>query len=187
MKIKASFTIEAVFVMPVVLFTIIFIIYLSFCLHDYCKIRGLTDVALLKASMNLKHDAEITGGRVNLDKLNDGLISSLLGKKDIKEQQIESHIRNLLSKGLIVTKITDVNVTMGVYDLSVRVEGYIKAPLKSLLWLISPDNTLVVEAKTTSHYPADTVRISEVILDTGSKIKGSDKLKESIGKLIPNQ
>jgi hypothetical protein len=45
---------------------------------------------------------------------------------------------------------------------------------------------LVVKAKSAYHYPANFIRVSEVILDTGSKIKGYDKIKETISKLIPD-
>lgn len=186
MKIKASFTIEAVFIMPIVLFTMVFIIYLSFYLHDYCKILGITDGALHKASMNLKHEADIASGRVNYEEINSGLISRIFENPSSKVKEIEENINKRLSKGLIATEITDVNATKGVLNLSVRVEGSFKFPLKGLQWIISWNNTLVVEAKSAYHYPADSVRISEVILDTGTKIKGFDKIKESIGKLIPD-
>ena len=59
MKAKASFTIEAVFIMPIVLFTVVSIIYISFYLHDYCRMQGITDMVLHKAAMNLKHEADI--------------------------------------------------------------------------------------------------------------------------------
>lgn len=186
MKIKASFTIEAVFIMPIVLFTMVFILYLSFYLHDYCRIRGITDGALHKASMNLKHEADIITGRVNYEEINNGLISKIFEKPASKEKDIENYINKLLSKGLIATEITDVNASMGILNLSVRVEGSFNIPLKGLQWIISSDNTLLVEAKSSNHNPGDSVRISEVILDTGSKIKGFDKIKESIEKLLPD-
>lgn len=185
MKIKASFTIEAVFIMPIVLFTMVFIIYLSFYLHDYCRIRGITDGSLHKAAMNLKHEADIDSGRVNYDEINKGLLSRIFENSDSKETEIENYISKLLSKGLIATRITDVHVSKKLLNISVRVEGSFKFPLRSLQWIISFDKAMVVEAKSSYHYPADSVRISEVILDTGSKIKGFDKIKESIGKLLP--
>lgn len=184
MRLKASFTIEAVFIMPIVLFTMVFIIYLSFYLHDYCKIRGITDGVLHKASMNLKHQTDVASGRVNYDEINNGLLDRIFGNPDSKEMEIENYISRLLSKGLIATEITDINATKGTLNLSIRVEASFKFPLKGLQWIISSDRTMLVEAKSAYHYPADSVRLSEVILDTGSKIKGFDKLKESIGRLL---
>jgi hypothetical protein len=184
MKAKASFTIEAVFIMPIVFFTVVSIIYISFYLHDYCRMQGITDMVLHKAAMNLKHEADIGTGKVDYDEINRGLLSQIFKKADNKEKEIDNYIRELLSKGLIATDITNVHVSKGVLELSIRVEGSFMFPLKGLQWVIAFDNTLVAEAKSTYHYPANFVRISEVILDTGSKIKGFDKIKESIGRLI---
>ncbi len=186
MKTKASFTIEAVFIMPIVLFTMVFIIYLSFYLHDHCRILGITDGALHKASMNLKHEANIITGRVNYNEINNGLVSRIFDNSNYQEKEIENYINKLLSKGLIATEIREVNATKGTLNISIRVEGNFKFPLKGLQWIISSNNNLLIEAKSAYHYPADSVRISEVILDTGSKIKGFDKIKESIGKLVPD-
>ncbi|TAH73875.1 MAG: hypothetical protein EWM47_02075 [Anaerolineaceae bacterium] len=184
-KIKASFTIEAVFIMPIVIFAIIFIIYLSFYLHDYCKMQGITNGVLHKATMNLKHETDIGTGKVNYDEINKGLISQIFESSDSKEKEIEDYTIKLLSKSLIATKITDVHVSKGILNLSIKVEGKFQFPLKGLLWIIPFDKTLLVEIKSAYHYPANSIRLSEVILDTGSKIKGFDKIKESIEKLMP--
>lgn len=185
MKIKASFSIEAVFIIPIVFFTIVSIIYLSFYLHDYSKIQGIADGVLHKAVMNNKQGADISTGRVNYEEINRGLVSQIFGGTESKEHEIENYLASILSKSLIVTRITNIDVTKNILDLSIRVEGEFQFPLKGLQWLSSLDNTLVVEAKSAYHNPANFIRISEVILDTGSKFKGFDKIKETIGRLIP--
>lgn len=184
-RAKASLTVEAVFVLPIVIFTMVFIIYLSFYLYDYCIIRGITDGVLHKAAMNIKHEADIESGSVNYDEINKGLFSRIFEESDSKEKEIEACINKLLSKGLIATRVTDVKVTKKAFSITVRVEGSFMFPFKGLLWIIPLDNTLLVEAKSTLHHPADTVRMSEVILDTGSRIEGLDKIKKGIGSLIP--
>lgn len=184
-RIGASFTIEAVFIIPIVFYTIVFIIYLSFYLHDYSRIQGVTDGVLHKAAMNIKHEADIGSGKVNYHEINKGLISQIFEASDSKEYEIENHTSRILSKGLIATRITDIHVSKDMLDLSIRVEGELQFPLRGLQWLISLDNTLLVKAKSAYHDPANFIRRSEVILDTGSKIKGFDNIKESIGKIIP--
>lgn len=185
MKVKASFTIEAVIILPIVLFTMVFIIYLSFYLHDYCKIRGITDGVLHKAAINSKHEADIEKGRVNYDEINKGIFSRMLEGSTIKEKEIEAYTNKLLSRGLIATRITDVNVTMKAMSLTARVEGDFMFPFRGLQWIIPLDKALIIEAKSAYHYPADSVRMSEVILDTGSRIEGLDKIKEGIEGIIP--
>lgn len=184
-KMKASFTIEAVFIMPIVLYTMVCIIYLSFYLHDYCKIQGITDMVLHKAVMNLKYSADIETGKVNYDEINKGIFNRIFEKSDLLERDIESYLGKSLSKGLIAISISNIHVSKGLGKISVRVEGRLKIPLKGVQGMISSNGNLIIEAKASNHYPADSIRISEVILDTGSKIKGFEKLKEKLGGLIP--
>lgn len=183
--VKAGFTIEAVFITPLVFFIVVFIIYESFYLHDICKIRGTTNMAIHKATINLKHEADIWTGKVDYNEINKGLITSIFGNGDTKERDIENYIRRQLSKGLLATNIVDVHASKGSFELSIKVEGKFLFPLKGLIGLINLDTSLLVEAQSSYHYPADFVRISEVILETGSKIKGFDKIKDSIGSIMP--
>lgn len=184
-KIKASFTVEASFVMSIVLFTIIFIIYLSFYLHDYSVMKGITDGVLYKSTLYLKHEADIGTGKVDYDKICKGIFSQVFGKVDAQECEIENHLSYLLSNRLLVTRISDVSVSKGILNISIRVEGTIHIPIKGVQRIFSGDRALVVEVKAPYHKPANSVRISEVILDTGSKIKGYNKLKETVEKLTP--
>ena len=186
-KVDASFTVEATFILPMVLFTMVFIIYLSFYLHDYCRIQNIVDGVAHKVAMNIKHEADIDSGRVNYDELNKGLLSQVFEEPDAREADIKNYIGRLLSKGLIITRITDIHVTKDILNLTIRVEGEYQFPIKGLGWLIALDNHLTLEREAAFHYPANFVRISDVILDTGSRIKGFNNLKETIIKLIPNK
>ncbi len=184
-KIQASFTLEAVFIMPIVLFIIVFILYLSFYLHDICKIQGLTDLVRHKAALNFKREADVNTGKMNYDGINKGIFGRLLEGTETKETDVENHLYRMLSKGLFITRVTDVHVSKDTFHIAIRVEGTTRIPIKAIQQLFSSGRTLAVEAKAPYHNPAETVRMSEVILDTGEEIKGFDKLKESIGKLIP--
>jgi hypothetical protein len=183
-KIQASFTVEAVMVMPVVLFSIVFIIYLSFYLYDYCRIQGITDLLLHKATLNLKHEADIGSGVIFYEEIGrQGVFYQSLGISDSKIHNIECRLKEKLSKGLLVTKITDVNISADIYNISACVEGEFKIPVKGVANMLFKKRTVKVEAKRELHDPAQIVRISEVVLDLGSKIKGLNELKENLKAL----
>ena len=116
LSFNASFTIEAVFILPIVFFTIVFITYLSFYLHDYSRIQCITDGILHKAAMNIKHEADIGSGSVNYDEINKGLTSQIFADSDCKEDEIENYAASSLSKGLIATRITDIHVSSHMLD-----------------------------------------------------------------------
>lgn len=185
-KVYGSFTIEALLIMPLVLFTILSIMYLSFYLYDFCKIQGLTDLVLHKAILNLKHEADIETGEVFYQVIgNQGVFYQLSGISHSKKQDIESILSKKLSKGLLATRITDIEVSANLFQLVIRIKGEFQIPIKGLAQIISIDRSFKVEAKAALHNPADAVRISEIILDMGSRIKGLSELKEKISMILP--
>ncbi|NLY48894.1 MAG: pilus assembly protein [Clostridiales bacterium] len=184
-KTMAGFTVEAAVVMPVVLYTVVFIIYLSFYLYDYCRLKSIADMVLHKASMNLKYGADIGSGRVDYGEINSGLLTQIFENYDAEEGAIENYLMKLLSDGFMASRIINIQADKDFSKLTVRVEAEFMFPLKGLQWMIAGDNKLVVEAGISNHHPAEVVRMSEVILDTGSKLKGCETLKECLKRLIP--
>lgn len=184
-RVKGSFTIEAVFVLPTVIFTMVFIIYLSFYLHDYCKIQGMADHVLNKAALNIKHKSDIITGEIYYDDINKGVFTRLFEGKEKAEGEIEDYLYAELSTGLFATKINEVSISAKITHITIMVKGRFQMPIGGVPLLSSFDRLLKVEADALYHYPGDVVRMSEVILDTGTKIKGFDKLKEIIEELLP--
>lgn len=183
-KVHGSFTIEAVFVMPIVLFTVVSVIYLSFFLYDYCRIQGIADTILHKGALNLKHEADFETGNVFYEEIgNQGVFYQLSGISDSKIDMIENLLSAKLSKGLLVTKITNIEVSADILKVVIKIEGKLNIPIKGVAQMFSVDRIFMVEVKGKLHNPANTVRISEVILELGSNIKGLDKLKNKVKTL----
>ena len=184
-KIKGSFTVEAALVMPIVLFVITSLICLSFYLHDKCRIEGSVDKALFKASMTLKHNADIETGAVNYENINDrGVFYLLMGSTKVAEGNLQTFLEQELSGGLLSTEVTKITVKAGKLSASIAVEGEFKIPVSGVLDYFNPNPKLVIEVNCPIHNPAEVLRISEVILDTGEKIKGMEALKRKLDKLL---
>ena len=56
--------------------------------------------------------------------------------------------------------------------------------MKGILEFFHPDRKITVEAERWIHDPSEFIRISEVVLDTGSRIKGFEELKGRIDKIL---
>ena len=182
---RGSITVEAVFVMPVVVFAISALIYLAFYLHDYCRITATVDMVLQKTSVAVKHEAELATGIVSYEDINGrGVFYMLLTDAKDMEEQIARFLEDELSKGLFICHITKSDVRVGKLGIKITVwaRGNINLPMfKTALGKIMQIN---LERTYPVHYPAETIRSCELILDTGSKIKGTDKLKEILDKFI---
>lgn len=171
--------------MPIIFFSVLSVIYLSFYLYDYNRIQGIADHILQKAILNQKHEANIETGEVAYDVIGLGTISNIFSNSENKEKDIEYLLYKKLSNELLVTKIMNIDVSVSLLEVEIKIIGELKIPIKGLAYFISLYREYNIKAKSSIHNPADTVRISEVILDMGSKFKGYDNLKETISRLIP--
>lgn len=180
----ASITVEAAYVMPIVIFTIFAIIYLAFYLHDNCRIQGIMDLTLNKAGMNVKHEGNIATGEVAYEKINDRSVFYLIfGNTQDEETQIQNILKQELSKGLFLAKVHDIQVKDDKFKIKVTIEADTKVSLPGISNLFIKLSEIKMTGEYPVHNPAETIRRIEVILDTGSRIKGVDKLKEKLEKI----
>jgi hypothetical protein len=183
--LQGSITVEAAFVMPIVIFTIFALIYLAFFLHDMCKIQGMVDKTLHKAGISAKHEANIVTGEISYENISErGVFYLILGNTEEEENRIQLYLQHELSKGLFLTKISSVIVNLGKFKLTVEVEAETKVALPGIKYLFGPLSYRKITGEYPVHDPVESIRRSEVILDTGSKIKGVEELKEKLESIF---
>lgn len=186
--IPGSITVEAAFVMPIVILAVFALIYLAFYLHDLCRIQGNVDLALHKAGLSVKHEADIATGQVAYEDINDRGVFYLLFESSAEEEaELKELLEQELSKGLFLVKIGSIKVEADKLRIkaSVKTDMDVKLPLFSHLFNSLPDKVIYGEYPV--YNPAETIRIMEVILETGSEIKGVKELKEKMKKLINSE
>ncbi len=180
-----SITVEAAFIMPIVIMIIFALLYLAFYLHDICKIRAETDLILFKTGITMKHDAAIATGEIVYDNITDrGVFYLLTGNTGKEKTAITDFLSRKLSKGLLLVNIKAVNVNVERRKVTVAVEVDTKVSLPGIKYLFHSLSRTMVEGVQPVHNPAETIRYTEVILDTGSKIKGIHELKKKIEDLL---
>lgn len=178
---KGSITVEAAFVMPVVVFCITALIYLAFYLHDYCRLAGTLDLVMHKACIAVKHEADISTGRVFYESFNNaGVFDDFEVGAKTKENRIEKYLAKELANGLFVGRIekSDVEVTGQTIKITVCAKADIRLPMFGRA--IDKITDIELQRSCPVHNPAKTIRICELILDTGSKIKGINKIKDIV-------
>lgn len=185
-KINGSFTIEAALVIPIVLFTIFSLIFLSFYLYDICRIQAVADNALHKASITMKHESDLASGRTEYEKINDrGVFYLLSGATEEESNEINRYIGQELEDSLFFTDISDIDVEAGKYKVVIKIKGRFHIPIRGISDLLPINQDIHVVVDSPVHDPADTIRIAEVVLETGSKIKGVDKLMDQLREILP--
>lgn len=184
-KFRGSVTVEAVFVMPIVIFSIFTMIYLAFYLHDRNRIQGMLDQTLYKASTYLKHEADLASGEVSYQNIGDrGVFYLLGGNTEENEREIQKYLQQELSYGLFITHISEVKIEVGEFKVTALVEADSTVTLLVVKKLFDPLSHSEMKGEVEIHNPSETIRRLEVILDTGEKIKGVSELKEKLNKMF---
>ncbi len=184
-KIRGSFTVEATILLPMIVFMIYSMVFLGFYLHDRNRLEGIVDEVLQKGALSAKHEAEIHTGKVAYEKIgNRGVFYLLIGDTREQEKEIVDYLRETCEQGFFLTEITDIQVEVNKHQIKIILEGAVDVPMQSIREFFHPDRRIIVEAERSIHDPAEFIRISEVVLDTGSKIKGMEQLKNRIDKIL---
>lgn len=184
-KYTASITVEAAFVLPIIILTVFALIYLAFYLHDKSRIQGVIDLSLHKAGITVKHEAELSDGQVGYESISGrGVFFSLFGNLEAEEEQFEEYLLQELGRGLFLTRIKSINAEINKTKLTISVETKTEVNLPGMEYLFQPFTDRIITEEYSIHNPAETLRQTEVILETGSKIKGIEELKEKLQKFL---
>ena len=176
-----SITVEAAFAMPLVLYMIIALIYLTFWLYDQNLVHGTVDKALHKAEITLRNDADIESGTLSYKDINNrGIFYPLIKDDTIEEDKITDYLNRELAGRLFLSKVTEVEAEINNTRISIwtGVETKVKLPVFSHLF--DPVSRTEITAEGRVHNPAEAVRAAEVILETGSKVKGAEELMDKL-------
>lgn len=96
-RYNGSFTVEAAFVLPLILFIIFAFLYLGFDLHDNVCIRTILDKYAIRAQDDLR----------------------MLGEKKI-EKRLEQQIQEEANKKLCITRLENVKVEVGILTIHIQ-------------------------------------------------------------------
>ncbi len=183
--IKGSLTVEAALLLPMIVFLICSLIVLAFYLHDRNRMEGLLDEVLMKGALATKHEADVRTGRVEYENIRKrGVLYLLIGDTKQQEQELQEYLRELSDQGFFLTEITDIRVEVSKLKMKITLEGIFEVPLRGILEFFRPDRRMRMAAERRIHDPAEFIRVSEVVLDTGSKIKSIDELKKKMEKVF---
>ena len=182
---RGSFTVEAALLLPMIIFIMYAMVFLAFYLHDRNRLEGIVDEVLHKAALTLKHEADLASGSVEYENIGDrGVFYLLTGDTKEQEEEILEYLWALSDTGLFLMEVTDIQVEVNKIKVKIILKGECEIPARGILEFFHPDRIVTVEADRSIHNPSEFIRISEVVLDTGSRIKGFQELKEKIEKVL---
>lgn len=185
-RYAGSYTVEATFVMTIVIFVIFALIYLTFYLADKSKLQNMLDLTTVKVNEMLKENGNMESGEVSYSNIsNKSWIRNLLGDYSAQEQVGENYLKSKLEHGLILAKINSVSMKITHTKIEAKIEVMMDIPLLHARQYFTKESlTAKLSSKASIHNPAEFIRLSDCVLSSTKKIKGADKVIETLKGLI---
>lgn len=184
--IQGSYTVEAAFVMPIVILIIAALIYMAMYLHDKCSIKSVIDSTIVPSVLIVKHETESEFGSTDYERIDDrGIFFPVIGNCDKEKDKIKNFIQKKMEKGLFIAEIENIQVEANQSDILIRVSVKMKIALLAIIPFFNRDETfLVISGKGHVHYPAEFVRKLDAVNGILSNIEGYEKVMQKMQKLF---
>ena len=179
---EASFTVEAAFVMPIIIFIIAALIFFTFYMHDLCIVEAVVNQSIEEVRQVNEIGGELNPSSIGGDSFMAKTFSMVgLFLSDEEEQKIEKIIKKHLEEQLFFCDIEecDVAVELNQVKVLVRTGGVIHDTRISYYF---PKGEFEIRVKARVHQPPTNVRIEKMICDEFKKTKVYEKVKKIIAK-----
>lgn len=180
-RLQASVTVEATFILPVLLIIIFTLMYMTLILHDKVVLQGVAEEALVRCNQLCHQPSDVLSSEIHYNQLLD---VSLMGESNEKhKEELMYFINKELGGRLLVCTLTDIqiNLTEGVCQITITAKSKISLPM---VWKYIPHNKqFAVKQKRALHHPESFARKAEALIDTASKLKGMDQVTELLNKV----
>lgn len=164
---SGSFTIEAVFVLPMILFLLIAIIEVSFYLHDTCVVNACMNETLSQIASVARKDSKIQIHKIVL-----GIPMGIS-----EEEQIRDIMGKRLERKLKICTFESARLKLDHSEISMEVTLKFFRVYQFLLPYIK-GNQVQMYHSVCMYDPATSIRYERLIVDEFRRTKAAEKLKE---------
>ncbi|HHX12015.1 MAG TPA: hypothetical protein GX731_04275 [Clostridiales bacterium] len=183
--LNGSFTVEATIIIPLIFFLIFALFYLGFYLYDLNRIQAVIDKSLNKAGLTIKNEVNLINGNIYYDKIKDRPIFSLLSQNNLElEKNMRDYLNIELNPGLFIMDICHKEIEITSSKIKIVIVAKSRISQRGVMKYFDQMREQRYEGIYKIYNPADFIRKAEIVLDTGSGIKGLDELKENIAKML---
>ena len=180
-ELKGSITVEATFVLPVILVVIFSLLYMSLILHDKVVLQTIAQEALVRSNQLCHQPSDVLSSEIYYSKLLD---TSLLGEQaDKHKEELEYYISQEAVRKLFVCEISKIQIELNDESCQIQIEANSKISLSMVLKYINTNNQVSVSQERSFHQPENFARKAEVILGTVEQVKGMDRIKQFLSKV----
>lgn len=191
MRYKASITVEAVFVVPIVFFVILSLIYLTFYLHDRCIIQTALNEILNEGENALLHPCISNTENTDYENINGyGVLFPVHAnalaeeKKEKMEENVKTSLLEKLEGKLWGGRIDTVFAEMDWKKECASVKWSMPLPFSVLPYFQGIGQEYELKREFGSANPAEFVRIFDCLHEVLCGMEGYKKAEEKVAELM---
>ena len=179
---KASYTVEAALIMPIIVIVIMALLYMGFYMHDKSRIQAIINSNLIRAGLIIKHEMLVKSNEldyVNLDSR--GIYYPILGDIKQERERIINNLSDQFTSNLYLAQIKDINVEVDHFNINIKVVVFMDISILKVKELFTGSGTnITISSNGRVHYPAEAVRKFDAMEGMIDDVKGYDQV---LGKL----
>lgn len=185
---EASVTVEASFIIPIVIFVVIGLIYFTFYLHDKVRLEEVLEKALGQGNFIVTNRSQINGVSFSYDVINeDGNWGYFINSYEDKESKLLAYLNEELEKKFFFLKKQSVSCEINSFSVHIEISMKGKISINPLHRLWKQKNQIMLEQKRTFHNPEEILRVYEglkFIMDNISEFTFAEKHIEKIKMVV---
>lgn len=181
---QASITVEAVFLIPILLFVIFSFMYVSLYCYDQILIDTTSQTAALEQEQKIRHTIDNKTGMIQYDEVSVKGLENLLHHYDAEEIFITNQLKEI-NKNLFQGKMKNKIVKIDTGNIEIQITSEISSLTKAVGNYLSKNNrSSGHNVKMTVHNPEEFVRGYTALEEIAEQTGRAGKIKSALRNLL---
>lgn len=181
---KGSITVEAVFIIPIVIFVILALCYMTFYMRDKVKIEKLLNQTAEKSSLFIKRQRDFATEEIQYENINSRSLFYIIKNLSKEKIYIEEYLKEQLKQNLLLGELEYLEIE--ITSMRVQIKTYISIHIGIFYiqkYFTKTGLLLCQEAQVQVYRPEEFVRAYTTINESLSQSNGYRKIKEYLEKI----
>lgn len=181
---KGSMTVEAVFLIPIIIFVIFALMYMTLYFYDQVLIDTTSRRAALEQEQKIRHTTDEKTGMIQFEKVSVKGLENLLQNYDTEEEIITNKLKKI-NKNMFQGAVKNTKVSIRTGDIEISEDSEILSLTKAVgSYLPKSSRSNRHYVKLAVHNPEEFVRGYTALEEIAEQTGQGGKIKQTLKKLL---
>lgn len=181
---KGSITVEAVFLIPILLFVILAFMYMGLYFYDQIYIETAAQNLALEEEQRIRYTVDETG-KIKYNQESVKGLEKLLNNTSYEENFVDQKLKEIMNKSLFLGELKTTSIEIKTEKIKIQVVSVISSLTKAIgVYLPKTNRVSKHVIKMTVHNPEEFVRGYTAVAEIVEESNGGGKIKATLQKLL---